>query len=92
MHEFASVLPAIALWALAGAALSAVYLRLVARSVAAIADDGAWGAAASWFALRLALAAVSLGLAAAQGILPALAMLAGFVMLRSVVLARARRA
>jgi hypothetical protein len=79
------------LWVAAGAALGTVYFALVGRSVAALMDGGARGAAL-WLGLRLALAAGAFWVAATQGALPAVAMLGGFLAARSVVIARARRA
>jgi hypothetical protein len=81
------------LWLLAGMALGAVYLALVQRTVAAITQDTASkGAAAGWLALRFALAAAVLAAAAVRGTGPLLLTLLGFLLVRSLVIRRMRRA
>ena len=74
----------LAAWLLGGIALGAVYMRLIARSVAAIGSAAAYRAAAGWLVLRLGLAAAVLALAAMQGAGPLLAALAGFLIARTV--------
>lgn len=78
-------------WAVAGAGLGAVYLALIGRSVAAVASDRPASGAVLWFALRLALAAGAFWVAAQSGAVALLSAMAGFLVARSVVLARARR-
>ena len=75
-------------WLLAGALLGALYLLLVGRTVAAMAPPASRAAAAGWFALRLAMAAAAFWVAAQQGPLPLVLMLAGFVLVRTLVLRR----
>lgn len=79
-------------WLGTGAALGAVYLWLIARTVAAIQPPGDARAAVMWLLLRVGLAAGTLVLAAMQGAAPLLAVLAGFMGVRSLVLRRARSA
>lgn len=84
--------PQLALWLVAGIALGAVYLWLVARTVAAITGSGQRTTAALWLVLRMALAAVAFWAAASEGALPLLVMLLGFLIARTVAIRRAREA
>ena len=77
-------------WLLGGGALGAVYMHLIARTVAAIEPPASNRAAAVWLLLRLGLAAAVLAIAAMQGAGPLLAVLAGFLVSRSVAIRRAR--
>jgi hypothetical protein len=85
-------LPQLAFWLTAGIALGAVYLWLVARTVAAITGEGRKTSAAAWLVLRMALAAGAFWAAATQGALPVLVMLLGFLIARTVAIRRAREA
>lgn len=85
-------LPELAFWLAAGVALGAVYLWLVARTVAAITGEGRKTGAAAWLVLRMALAAGAFWAAATQGALPVLVMLLGFLIARTVAIRRAREA
>lgn len=77
-------------WTLAGGVLGAVYLYLIGRSVAAL-TAGAGGATIALAVLaRLGLAAAAFWLAATQGALQLGVMLAGFTLVRIVVLRRKR--
>ena len=87
-----SALAQFALWLAAGIALGAVYLWLVARTVAALTGSGGKAPAASWLVLRMALAVGSFWAAATEGALPVLAMLLGFLIARTVAIRRAREA
>lgn len=78
-------LGSIAAWGLAGLALGAAYLWLVARSVAALVAPGA-KSAAGYLALRIGLAAGVFWMAALQGAGPLLAVLAGFLVARTLTL------
>ncbi len=79
-------------WFAAGAALGAVFLFLLSRTVAAVQIPGARLSAVAYAVLRFALAAGVLILAAQQGALPLLAALAGFLVTRFVVIRRVRGA
>lgn len=83
-------LPALAGWFLAGGVLAAAYLDLIRRSVAALTGTGARGAAMGWLLLRVVLAAALFAGAARQGAGPLLTVLAGFLAVRTVLLARGR--
>lgn len=88
-----AALPDLALWLAAGIALGAVYLRLLARTVAAFTGaGGSGGAGAVWLLLRVALAAGAFWAAARHGALPLLSMLLGFLVARTVAIRRAREA
>ena len=87
-----SAFPHLALWLAAGIALGAVYLWLVARTVAAITGSGGKAPAALWLVLRMALAAGAFWAAATEGALPLLVMLLGFLIARTVAIRRAREA
>jgi hypothetical protein len=76
-------------WLFAGAALGAVYMHLIARTVAAIEPPAAYGAAAAWLILRVGLAATVLALAAQQGAGAVLAALLGFMLARTAAIRRA---
>lgn len=76
-------------WLGLGAVFGAAYLWLIARTVATIHPPGTARAALGWLALRLVLAAGVLALAAMQGALPLLAVLAGFLIARTVAIRRA---
>jgi hypothetical protein len=78
-------------WLLAGVALGAVYMYLIARTVAAIGPPASNRVAALWLLVRFALAASVLALAAMQGAGPLLAVLLGFLLARSVATRRVRR-
>ena len=82
----------LAFWLAAGVALGAVYLWLVARTVAAITGAGRKTDAAAWLVLRMALAAGAFWAAATQGAPAVLAMLLGFLVARTVAIRRAREA
>lgn len=71
-------------WFLAGAALGAVYLWLIGRTVAMIAPPAAKSVAAAFVVLRLALAAGVFWGAATQGAAPLLLTLLGFLAARTV--------
>lgn len=70
------------LWFVAGAGLGAVYLLLIGRTVAAIANKGGAGAAAWPLLLRVALAVGAFAVASGEGALPVVSMLAGFMVAR----------
>ena len=78
-------------WALAGAALGALYLALLARTVAAVTAGGGGAGAAGFLLMRVVLAVLAFWAAAAQGALPLLATLGGFLAARAVAVAHARR-
>jgi hypothetical protein len=78
-------------WLLGGIVLGAVYMHLIARSVAAIEPPASNRAAAGWLVLRMGLSVVVLALAAMQGAGPLLAVLAGFLLSRTVAIRRVRR-
>lgn len=78
----------LAAWAIGGAALGSVYLNLIARSVAAMTPAVAIGPALGWLLLRIALAGLVMGIAAAHGAATLIATLAGFLVVRTYVLAR----
>jgi F1F0 ATPase subunit 2 len=78
-------------WILAGAALGAVYLYLVGRTVAALASPAARKAAVGYLVLRFALAVAAFWLAAQSGAAPLLMMFAGFLLARTALLRRATR-
>lgn len=74
--------------ALAGAALAAIYLAMLSRSVALFTGGrGPWRAVALTVA-RLALAGLAFWLAARQGAGPLIALFAGFLALRTLWLRR----
>ncbi|TCP39971.1 ATP synthase subunit I [Rhodovulum marinum] len=73
-----------------GLALGAVYFALLGRSVALAAPTGTRGRALIFFGLRLSLAAGALWLTAQASGLALIAMLAGFLLARGVVLRRVR--
>lgn len=77
-------------WLLGGIVLGAVYMHLIARSVAAIGPAGSNRSAALWLLLRFAIAAIVLALAAMKGAGPLLAVLAGFLLSRTVAIRRVR--
>ena len=87
-----SALAQFALWLAAGIALGAVYLWLVARTVAALTGSGGKAPAALWLVLRMALAVGAFWVAATEGALPVLVMLLGFLIARTVAIRRAREA
>ncbi len=78
-------------WPLAGIALGAVYFLLLGRSVAVIGGMGDWRGAVGAFAVRIGLAAGVFALAAMQGVAPLLLTLIGFLVARTVVIARMKR-
>lgn len=75
-------------WLAAGVILGAAYMHLIARSVAAIETPAAYPFAAVWLILRIGLAGAVLALAAMQGVGPTLAVLAGFLLARTVAIRR----
>lgn len=81
-------LPELAAWFLAGIALGTVYLLLLSRSVAAFEPPASYRSAVAWLLLRLAVAAGVLVLAALQGAVQLLAVLAGFLVARMVAIRR----
>jgi hypothetical protein len=81
-------LPETVAWLVAGAALGAVYLFLIGRTIAAMAPPAARVSAAAWLVLRLALAACLFWLAAQRGAAPLVLLLAGFLLARTVALRR----
>ena len=78
-------------WLVGGVALGAVYMHLIARSVAVIGPSAPARGAIALFILRFALAASVLTLAAMQGAGPLLAVLAGFLLARTVAIRRAKK-
>ncbi|EPX84957.1 ATP synthase subunit I [Salipiger mucosus] len=78
----------LAAWLAAGIVLGGVYLRLVARSVAAITAPGPSARAVLWLVLRMVLAVLLLWAAATQGAGPLLAVLLGFLLARSLAIRR----
>jgi NhaP-type Na+/H+ or K+/H+ antiporter len=77
-------------WIATGIALGSVYLFLIGRSVEAILGHGRWPTAALPLLLRIALSVAIFGMAARQGALPVLSVLAGFIASRSIGLRRIR--
>ena len=77
-------------WFSAGLALGSIYLFLIGRTVVAITGDNGWTAAALPLVLRISLAVAAFAVASGQGALPVLAMLAGFLVARSLGLRRVR--
>lgn len=75
-------------WAMGGIALGGIYLHLIARSVAAMAPPVDVGPALAWLVLRIGLAGFVMGIAATNGAASLIATLAGFLAIRTVVLAR----
>lgn len=87
-----TAIPELVFWLAGGIALGAVYLGLVARSVAALAQSHRISAGAIYLLLRMALAAGAFWAAATRGALPLLVMLAGFLIARTIAIRRAREA
>lgn len=85
-------LPQIVIWLAAGAMLGAFYFWLLGLSVAAFSQDGGRGRAFLFIVLRLAVALAVMTLAALQGTGPLLLTLAGFVVIRTLAVWRARGA
>jgi hypothetical protein len=84
------LLVSLAPWLFGGVALGAVYMHLIARTVAVIEGPGSSRAAAGWLLLRFTMAAAIFALAAIQGAGPLLAVLAGFLLSRTVAIRRVR--
>ncbi|MCU4651466.1 hypothetical protein N8I71_01360 [Roseibacterium sp. SDUM158016] len=78
-------------WLLGGMVLGAVYMHLIARTVAALDPSASNRGAIAWVLLRFSMAAAVLSLAAIQGAGPLLAVLAGFLLSRSIAIRRAGR-
>jgi len=79
-------------WLVAGVAFGCLYLWLVSRTVKAITAPVGRTSAILYFALRLALAAGVLWLAALQGAQALLPMLLGFLLARTIIIRRFREA
>lgn len=86
-----SVWGELALFLAAGAALGMAYMAVLARSVAALVEDGGTGAAVLLTVTRIAVAVAAFWAAALAGAGPLLTMLAGFLLARSAVLRRSAR-
>ena len=79
-------------WLASGAAFGGVYLWLIARTVKAITRPDSRMSAVLYFALRFALAAALLWLAASHGAHALLLTLLGFLLARSIIIRRFRQA
>lgn len=77
---------------LAGVGLGLAYLGALRRTVEALAHGAGWRMPMALTVARLAAAAGLLFLAAKLGAIPLLATFAGFLLARSVILRRVRRA
>jgi hypothetical protein len=84
------VFTTLGLWLVGGIALGALYMHLIARSVAAIGAPSGYRVAVGWLLVRFAAAAALLVVAALQGAGPVLAVLAGFLLARTFAIRRAR--
>jgi hypothetical protein len=82
----------LALWVAAGLALGAVYLLMLSQSVSVITGAGGWVRAVAWLILRVAVAATTLWMAAQNGALAILLLLAGFMIARTATTQWMRRA
>jgi hypothetical protein len=78
-----STLPEMIGWLLAGGALAWVYLLLISRSVAAIAQPTGSGPAVAYLLARAVLAIAGFSFAAWHGAWPLLLMFAGFLLART---------
>ena len=79
------------LWLVAGVVLGGAYFFLMGRTVAAIGDVGGWRAAVLPLVMRIGLAAGVFALASVQGAAPLLITLIGFLIARTVTIARIKR-
>ena len=82
----------IAIWGLVGALWGGAHLWLIARSVEELTRSGSWRSAVVPLVLRVALGAGVLFLAVHAGAVALLSALAGFLVIRNIVLSRTRRA
>jgi F1F0 ATPase subunit 2 len=79
------------IWLLAGVGLGAIHMYLIGRTVAAVQSNGASRATIIPIMARLLIVTCVLILAARQGAMPLLMVLAGFLVARSITIRRVKR-